>query len=213
MSKKSIFYKHPLLYILGLKWLHKSNFTKRYRYMASFVQKGDLVLEPACGPAILADFLPEGVYYQGFDMNKEFIDYASKKHSGVYLGNVLDPKNYCQADIVVACDILHHLKPRDRKTFIKHCFEAAKKKLIICEPGKKDYSQKGVLSSLKKRLVEWSEKDGTCDFRIEYFLTKEELLNQIKTGFGIIPTSIQRSIKEFGEDIVVVYFKEIYEKN
>ena len=83
MSKKSIFYKHPQLYIWGLKWIHKSNFTKRYRHMASFVRKGDLVLEPVCGPAILADFLPEGVYYRGFDTNKEFVDYAFKKHSGV----------------------------------------------------------------------------------------------------------------------------------
>ena len=43
MSKKSIFYKHPLLYIWGLKWIHKGNFVKRYHYMAGFAKKGDLI--------------------------------------------------------------------------------------------------------------------------------------------------------------------------
>jgi 2-polyprenyl-3-methyl-5-hydroxy-6-metoxy-1,4-benzoquinol methylase len=137
MSKKSIFYKYPRLYIWGLKWIHKTNFAKRYRYIASFAKKGDLVLEPACGPAILANFLPKGTYYRGFDTNKKFVDYAFKKHSGVYLGNALDAKNYPQADIVIACDILHHLKPIDRKKFIKNCFSSTKKIFIICEPGKR----------------------------------------------------------------------------
>jgi len=208
MAKKSIFYKHPLLYILGLKWIHKTNFAKRYHFMASFAKKGDLVLEPACGPAILADFLPEGVYYRGFDTNKEFVGHALKKHSGVYLGNVLDRKNYCRADVVVACDILHHLKPTDKKKFVKNCFSSAKKIFIICEPGKRKKTVDSVFYPLRKRLVEWSEKDGTNDFKVEYFLTRGQLLSQIKHGFSVIPLSVKRETKEFGEDIVVVFFKD-----
>ena len=208
MVKKSIFYKHPLFYIWGLKWIHKSNFTKRYRYMASFVKKGDLVLEPACGPAILADFLPEGAYYRGFDTNKEFIDYARKKHSGVYLGNVLDARNYPQADIVIICDILHHLKPTDRKKFIKNCFVSTRKIFIVCEPGKEEKTSKGIFYPLRKWLAEWSEKDGTGDFKVEYFSTRSQLLSQIKHGFGVVSSSVKREIKEFGEDIVAVFFKD-----
>ncbi|NCO05403.1 MAG: glycosyltransferase, partial [Candidatus Magasanikbacteria bacterium] len=209
MNKRSIFYKYPLLYIWGLKWIHKDNFAKRYRYMASFVQKGDLVLEPACGPATLADFLPKGIYYRGFDTNKEFVKFASKRHSGIYLGNVLDIKNYCQADVVVACDILHHLKPTDRKGFITNCFSSAKKVFIICEPGKKNkLLDNSIFYSLRKRLAEWSEKDGTGDFKAEYFLTHSQLLSQIEDGFGIIPPSVERKTKDFGEDIVAVFFKD-----
>ena len=176
--------------------------------MASFVKKGDLVLEPACGPAILADFLPHGIYYHGFDTNKDFIDYAHKKHSGVYLGNVLDIKNYCQADVVIACDILHHLKPADRKKFIKNCFSSAKKVFIICEPGKKSKAVDGIFYSLRKRLAEWSEKDGTNDFKVEYFLTRGQLLSQIEHGFDIIPSSVERETRDFGKDIIVVFFKD-----
>ena len=207
MSKKSIFYKYPRLYIWGLKWIHKANFGKRYFYMASFAQKGDLVLEPACGPAILADFLPPGIHYRGFDTNKNFVDYALKKHFGVYLGNVFDIKKYCQADVVVACDILHHLKPIDRKRFIKNCFSSAKKAFIICEPGKRKQASGGIFPSLRKQIVEWSEKDGTNDFRTEYFLTHDQLLNQIKHGFGVIPSSVERKIEHFGEDVVTVFLK------
>ncbi|KUK79784.1 MAG: glycosyl transferase [Microgenomates bacterium 39_7] len=209
MNKRSIFYKYPLLYIWGLKWIHKDNFAKRYRYMTSFVQKGDLVLEPGCGPAILADFLPQGVYYHGFDTNKEFVNFASKRHSGVYLGNVLDIKNYCQADLVIACDILHHLKPSDRKKFIENCFSSAKKVFIICEPGKKNKPlDNSIFYSFRKRLAEWSEKDGTGDFKTEYFLTHGQLLSQINYGFDIIPPSVERETKDFGEDIVAVFFKD-----
>lgn len=182
--------------------------------MASFAQKGDLVLEPACGPAIMADFLPEEVYYRGFDTNKDFISYAFKKYSGVYLGNVLDPKNYCQADVVVASDILHHLKPTDRKRFVKNCFSSAKKAFIICEPGKRSKPTDGIFYSLRKRLAEWSEKDGTNDFRVEHFLTRGQLLNQIEHGFGVIPPLVERETKDFGEDIIAAFFKDrnLYQK-
>lgn len=207
MAKKSIFYKYPLLYIWGLKCIHQDNFAKRYRYMASFVKKGDLVLEPACGPAILADFLPKEADYHGFDTNKDFTDYALKKHPGVYLGNVLDSKSYRQADVIIACDILHHLKPGDRKRFIKNCFSSTKEVFIICEPRKKEKPPNSLFKSQIDRLIEWSEKDGTNDVKIEYYLTHNQLINQIKHGFGVIPSSIERKTEDFGVDIIAVFFK------
>ncbi|NMB91821.1 glycosyltransferase [candidate division WWE3 bacterium] len=208
MSKKNIFYKHPRLYTLGLKWIHKSNFAKRYRYMASFIREGDTVLEPACGPAILAGFLPKGSFYRGFDTNKNFLNYALKKCPSVYLGNVLNQESYCQADIVIACDILHHLKPTDRERFIQNCFSFTKKVFVICEPGKIRKTAKNIFYPLRKWIAEWSEEDGTNDVKSEYFFTHEQLLDQVIHGFGIIPPLIEREIKYFGEDIVTVFFKD-----
>lgn len=208
MTKKNIFYKYPQLYIWGLKWIHKGNFAKRYQYMAGFVRSGNLVLEPACGPAILANFLPQGIRYRGFDTNKEFIAYAKRKHPGVYFGNVLNINNYPQADVVIACDILHHLKPDDRKKFIKNCFSSAKKIFIICDPGKRSKPTDSIFYSFRKRLAEWSEKDGTNNFKAEYFLTREQLQDQIKYGFDVIPPFAKRETKDFGEDIVAVFFKD-----
>jgi SAM-dependent methyltransferase len=90
MKARSIFYRSPFLYIMGLKWIHKSNFNQRYQFMSSLVKKGDKVLEPGCGPGIIADFLPEGSFYRGFDANPDFVRYANKKHPDVSIGNVLD---------------------------------------------------------------------------------------------------------------------------
>lgn len=202
---KSIFYQYPWLYIWGLKWIHKANFAKRYRYIGNFIKKGDLVLEPGCGPAVLADFLPKDSQYQGFDTNKDFLNFALKSGKNVFLGNALDPKSYSQAEAVVVCDVLHHLDPKDRKRFIKYCFKSANKKLILCEPVSKPRPKTGFLNQLKNYLIEWSEQDGTGNLKVEHFMTKKELFDKIKNGFGIIPSSIKRSVKKIGEDFIIVF--------
>ncbi len=207
MSGKSIFYRFPLLYIWGIRWIHKSNFIKRYQYISSFVRAGDLVLEPGCGPAILADFLPQGSFYKGFDTNRYFINHAKKRHSGVSLGDVLDPNNYCKAAVVVVCDVLHHINPADRKKFIRNCYRSADEIFIICDPGKKINHKPNILYPIWKRLTEWSEKDGTNNFKYEYFLTRDQLFDEIDNGFGIIPSSVKREVKEIGDDIIAVFYK------
>jgi hypothetical protein len=207
MSRKSIFYRFPLLYIWGLKWIHKSNFSKRYQYISGFVKEGDLVLEPGCGPAIMADFIPQGSSYHGFDTNQYFVNYASKRRSTVSLGNVLDPNNYCKAEAVVVCDVLHHINPADREKFIQNCYRSANEIFIICDPGKKINNKAGIFYPIWKRLTEWGEKDGTNDFKYEYFLTRDQLLDEIKNGFGIIPPSLKRDVKEIGDDIIAIFYK------
>ena len=207
MNGKSIFYRFPLLYILGLKWIHKSNFSKRYQYISNFVREGDLVLEPGCGPAILAEFLPQGSHYKGFDTNQHFVNHAKKRHSGVYLGDVLNINDYSKASVVVVCDVLHHINPADRKKFIQNCYHPADEIFIICDPGKKINHTPNILYPIWKRLTEWSEKDGTNDFKYEYFLTRGQLFDEIDNGFDIIPSSVKREVKEIGDDIIAVFYK------
>ena len=207
MSGKSIFYKFPLLYIWGLKWIHKSNFVKRYRYISSVVRKGDLVLEPGCGPSILADFLPLGSFYKGFDANQDFVNHSRKRHPGVSLGDVLNFNNYCIAAVVVVCDVLHHINPVDRKKFIQNCYRSADNMFIICDPGKKMNHMPNYLYLIWKRITEWSEKDGTNNFKYEQYLTRDELIDEIDNGFDIIPSSVKREIKEIGDDIVAIFYK------
>ena len=207
MSGKSVFYRVPLLYIWGLKWIHKSNFSKRYQYISSFVREGDLVLEPGCGPAILADFLPQGSSYQGFDTNHDFVNHAKKRHSGVYLGDVLELNDYRKAAVIVVCDVLHHINPADRKKFIQNCYRTADEIFVICDPAKKTNHKPSIFYPIWKRLTEWSEKDGTNNFKYEYFLTRDQLFDEIDNGFGIIPSSVKREVKEIGDDIIAVFYK------
>lgn len=196
---KSFFYKSPVLYKLGLKLIHRENLAKRYQYLASLVEREDLVLEPGCGPAILADFLPEDSLYYGFDLNEIFLNYALSKNKKVFLGNVTDSKNYFLVDIIICVDILHHLKLGEREKFIENCWKFTKKKLILCEP----YKERGQ----SKFWFEYIEKDGKNSPKFGDFWTKEELRKQIENGFNKIDKIFSRKIVEIGKDLVVIFCK------
>ena len=206
MPAKSIFYQSPFLYICGLKYIHKSHFSERYRYIASFAKGNDTVLEPACGPAILADYLSPTSSYCGFDTNSRFIRYAQKKGINAFVGNALNQNNYQQSDVVVACDILHHLKPADRKTFIQFCFNAAKKYLIICEPAE-DRAENGLKKMVNDFLFAFVERDGVNQPQRKECYTKKQLLAEAGHGFGTINAGINRQMKEIGEDLIIAYQK------
>ncbi len=206
MREANIIYKNPFIYTLALQLLHGRNFSKRYQYMASFVKPGDVVLEPACGPAILPHYLPKNTSYVGFDANASFVKHASQKYDA-YMGNVLDVKSYKKADVVVTCDILHHLAPKDRRRFIKNCFDFTRKTFVLCEPVVDGNQAKDIFSPLRDWFVEWSERDGTNHITTSYFPKKDAHLLDIKQGFGVIPKSAKRTIEQIGEDIIVSFSK------
>jgi len=197
---KSIFYRSPFLYKLGLKFIHKENYSQRYKILAGFIDEGDSVLEPGCGPAILADYLPANCSYSGFDLNESFIRYARGKSLSVYHGNVLEPESYCPTDIVVCVDILHHLPPTERGEVIDNCWRVTKKKLIICEPYREGRE--------KKWWFEYIEKDGINNPKLEEIWDKEELQKQMEEGFGKIPNLYSRKISKLGKDFIAVYLKK-----
>jgi len=200
---KSIFYKSPFLYKWGLKFIHRENFYKRYRFLANLVEKGDSVLEPGCGPGILADFLPEYCSYSGFDLNESFIRYAQRKNRSVSLGDVRNLKNYCPTDNVVCIDILHHLIPAERGEIVNNCWKSAKKRLTICEPYRERKPGK-----LLKWWFEYIERDGTNKPKLEDMWDKDNLKEQMVKGFGIIPEQSPRRITEIGRDLIAIYSKK-----
>jgi len=207
MSAKSIFYQFPGLYTWGLKHIHGANFDKRYRFMASFAKDNDSVLEPACGPAILVDYLPPSTNYCGFDTNDRFIKYAQSRGVNAFIGNVLDQNNYKPADIVVICDILHHLKPIDRPIFIKYCYQSAKKCLVICDPVIKSEPNR-LKNAWDSLMFAIAEQDGVNQPKREECYTREQLTKEVNDGFGVIENTKGQEITEIGEDLIIVYRKE-----
>ena len=204
MLRQSVFYKYPLLYQQSLKLIHRKNLKRRYQLIASFIKKGEKVLEPGCGTGFLVNFLPQKSFYFGFDLNKNFINWAQRKYkdSNFYLGDVLNSQSYFPVDVVIVCDVLHHIESSKREAFLNHCWKSAKKKLIICEP-------KGKTSLvLGKKFFEYFEQDGINKTKSEDLWTEEELKQKIKEGFGIIPDNISRHIEEIGKDILCVFYKE-----
>ena len=73
MANKSFFYKGPRIYKFGLWLIHGKNLGERYKYIAQQIGNAKSVLEPACGPALLPDFLNPGISYSGFDINEVFV--------------------------------------------------------------------------------------------------------------------------------------------
>lgn len=209
MSATSLFYRKPLLYSVGMKLYHRQGFRDRYRFMASFAHAGDTVLEPGCGPAPFASFLSKDVQYRGFDTNENFIAYAAKRFpkAHIYVGNVLDPLSYSDADVVVACDVLHHLPKEERSRFVKYCFDATQKYFIICEEGRHGNQTQGILYPVQKLIFALHESDGTNAPKLEEVWTKKELQQQITEGFDVIPHTIARSVKEIGRDSIIVFQK------
>jgi len=199
MFSRSVFYQSPILYKFGLRFIHGKNFERRYKFLASFVKEGDFVLEPGCGPGILAQFLPKNSLYYGFDINKSFINYAQKKNFKVWVGDVLDEKNYFPVDEIFIIDLLHHLKSSERKIVLKNCWKFAKKFLAICEP----YREK----RQSKSWFEYIEKDGKNLPKFEDFLKKEELERKMRKGFSQIKDFNKIIIKEVGKDLICLYLK------
>jgi SAM-dependent methyltransferase len=165
------------------------------------------VLEPGCGPAALADYLSKSVRYCGFDANPHFIAYALRKGNQVRLGNILEPENYRSADVVVICDVLHHLPMTQKQRFIRLCFSHTKRLLVICEPQLKNPHVVGLWRRLNKFLHEWFERDGINHVKLAYTFTPSQARRQIQDGFGVIPTQIKRQTRIIGVDFVVVFSK------
>lgn len=184
--------------------IHGKNLKKRYEAITNFIKEGEKVLEPGCGLASISNFLPAKVSYSGFDLNKNFIKSIPKKknHSRIFCGNILDYKNYFPVDVIIISDVLHHLKPADKKIFLKNCFRSFKKRMIICEPkGEEELF-------LGKKFFKYFERDGINEADIKNFWTEKELKKEIKNGFGVIPASVPRQVQKVGKDIVCVFFKE-----
>ena len=205
--KTSFFYADPRIYIWGIKFIHKKNFYRRYRYMADLISPNETILEPACGPAVFPDFLDDTTLYTGFDTNRRFINYGVKKGLRVYHANALNPKSFKKTDHIVACDILHHLKKKDRPKFLKLCLKNFQKQLVICEPGINQHHHHLPARLFNYLTFEIPERDGTNRPKASDRWTTEELRKDMENGFGVIPKKYKRTIKRFGEDLIVSYSK------
>lgn len=129
----SIPYLSPRIYKIWQRVVDRE-MDEQYKEIARVVGKNKRVFEPGCGPALLFSYLPDGCSYVGWDLNKKFVEYARRKGINVYQRDIFDFKKYPQSDVIVVCDLLHHIFPRD-KLFIEEARKRTKK-LIVVEPYK-----------------------------------------------------------------------------
>lgn len=210
MDKKSFFYKGPRIYKAGLRLIHGKKLDERYSIIAQQIGEQKSVLEPACGPALLPDFLHPSNNYSGFDINEKFVQYAQQNGLNVTLGNATDLNSYSSSDVVVLCDALHHMGPKNEKLVLENSLNSAKQQLIVCDPFKSYYLEMlpKWLPGAESLLETWhnySEKDGNNQVRWDNIRTRKELEDIMMEGFGIIPKEVKRDLKNIGEDLIVTY--------
>jgi SAM-dependent methyltransferase len=127
---KSLPYRFPQLYELGIKLLLKNTLSLRYTKIAQEIGKKNRVLDLGCGTALLYQYLHE-CHYTGWDLNNSFVKYCQKKGLNVYKKDIFNFSDYPECDYIVLCDVIHHVVPRDELLLR----EAAKRAhVIVVEP-------------------------------------------------------------------------------
>lgn len=208
MFNKSLIYQNSFFYFLGFKLLHKCDISLRNKFIAGLVNKDETVLEPGCGPGVLANFLPDNVNYVGFDLNESFVSYGLKRGSNLYLGDVLKESSYKKADVVVVCDILHHIKLKDRKRLIEYSYSHTGRVYVFCECTKETKGLwRKIIYPVSSRFFQFLDNDGINQPKYEDVYTKKQLQEEIENGFGIIPRNTKKIVKQFGCDLLAVFYK------
>lgn len=125
------------LYDQKKKFVTISEIVKRYNGNGSKVK----VMDIPCGSGYLARFLPENVIYEGWDLNHRFLKKLMKDWSRgktrpkkliLRQKDIFDFDDYPRVDIIILCDILHHVHPH-HADLVENAKNNAKR-VIICEP-------------------------------------------------------------------------------
>ncbi|MFX0105422.1 MAG: class I SAM-dependent methyltransferase [Candidatus Hodarchaeota archaeon] len=140
---RSLIYRSAWLYNAVTRRLYDQD--KKFSTIAMLIGKGPKkVLDLPCGTGYLMRFLHPAIKYEGVDLNHRFLKRIRRKELKkrnirlrrivLQQKNIFDFQDYQgkKKDVIVICDILHHIYP-------KHVdlINIAKKianKVIICEP-------------------------------------------------------------------------------
>jgi len=195
MLKKSFIYLHPTIYELGISMLYFD----ALKILKDIIGHNKTVLELASGYGRNIRYIYPDCSYSGFDLNKSFVNYAKKKGRDISLGNIFDEKNYKSVDIILLCDILHHLKNQEIENLLLLSTKYVKEKIVIIEPQfVKIASKKNIFSKIFAKVFSIIDYDGIN--KIENWLSEKEyyeLFNKLKKQNKIKEISIKKFRKHF----------------
>ncbi|MFX1504424.1 MAG: class I SAM-dependent methyltransferase [Promethearchaeota archaeon] len=140
---KSLMYRSGWLYNAVTRRLYDQD--KKFFIIATLIGKGPKkVLDLPCGTGYLMRFLHPAIEYEGVDLNNRFlkrIRRAELKKRNIKLNkiilqkkNIFDYQDYNgeKKDVIVLCDILHHIYPKH--VDLINIAKKVAKKIIVCEP-------------------------------------------------------------------------------
>ncbi len=130
----SLIYRYPPLYDLALKIYHGKFLKRRYEIIGEEIGEHKKIFELGCGTSMVYPFLHEGCEYEGWDLNEKFLEFSRRRGIKVLKKDVFDFQNYPDNDVILICDLLHHVIPNHERLVV----EALKrsKKLIVSEPAR-----------------------------------------------------------------------------
>lgn len=221
---KSIIYKIPVLYEIGLSLRHGRMYELRNKLIADLVISipEARIIDIGCGTGKLADYVPQN-YYLGIDLNKTFIDFAKKhrgsaKHKFLHR-DILDPLLYkdffsekTSFQYAVISDILHHIPKKDVDFLLKKVWNSVNTALVFCEPyhfaDRKSFKRIPLLGNLLGNISLWFDNDGINKISHDNYYTYEELIANINNKFNTILDPAAQFSTQLGEDIITVFFKD-----
>ncbi|HJO01305.1 MAG: class I SAM-dependent methyltransferase [Candidatus Woesearchaeota archaeon] len=169
MTKRAYIFRNPWLYSLSIRLLHFDGFKK----IKDIIGKEKNVFEPACGFGRLQRYLYDSCSYSGIDLNEIFINFGKKRGLDIRIGNVLEETNYIKSDIIILCDILHHLTKDKIQEVVSIATKFAKEKIVIMEPTFVGLaSGKGFFSRLAAKVFARVDFDGINN--IEHWFTRQD---------------------------------------
>jgi len=178
----SFIYRHPNLYKIMLKLIHRRSLYERYKYISNVIGKNKDVFELGCGTAFLQPFLHRSCNYTGWDLNKRFVDHCQKRGINALKKDIFNFNEYPENDVTVVCDVLHHIFPKDR-ILIENAMKNTKK-LIVIEPY---HNKPKIPNFILKKLI-FLDDDGINNDKSRYMwdLSKcRELIDHFKQSVSI----------------------------
>jgi SAM-dependent methyltransferase len=179
--RQSVFYRHPLLYELGIHFLYLN----RLKILKEIVGHGKSVFEPACGFGRMKKYIYPDCSYSGIDLNEKFICFGRKKNRAINVGDILEEKNYRPADIILLCDILHHLQMPELHRLFRIAGKFAKRIVIIEPTFVALAAKKNTFSHLLGKLMTRVDSDGFNE--ITHWLSREEYQELLASLNAVIP--------------------------
>lgn len=210
---RSLTYRSGFVY----NWLAKRMYDQKKKFLTigKLIGRNKRVLDIPCGTGYLCRFLDPSVEYIGFDLNHRFLKKITAdadrgkirlKSLVVEQKNIFDFDNYPKdVDVVVLCDILHHITPR-HGDLVEHAKIVAKK-VIVCEPiavNPKEITARDKFFKLvvsfgrlfPERMIQaldffFFDNDGLNSYQNRSTWNHDEgSLMSLYEGFGILKTSV-----------------------
>ena len=172
---KSIFYRYPLLYDLGIQFIYFDGL----KILKDIVGRRKSVFEPGCGYGRMKKYLYPDCNYSGVDLNRSFIEYGKKRNRDISVGNALDEQWYRESDTILLCDILHHLNGQ-KNDLVSLAVKFAREKVVIIEPLFVDIATKSNAFSLALgKFMAVMDADGLNE--IDQWLSKDEYMELFRS--------------------------------